>query len=667
MKKFQFSFIFIVASLLANASATDTLSYSVILGGNIKGYSKTWQQPDGSWRTHYQFNDRGRGDSTVTIYRENEKALLTSLHISGVDYLKSPFEETFSFNNGVAKWKNPSEQEERKVNAPAFYLGLKGGAGNLAKAIFNYGGTLDLLPVGKAKASVVLTDNFGTPGQTKRLSLVAIEGMGFTPNYVWVDENKIDFAYVSDWVTTIATGSESLAQALLDRQKQIESALFLSLAKQHTQEPPGGICFQNVNYFDAEKGKLIRNANVFVEGGIIRKISFEKKPATKEAMLIVDGKGKTLLPGLWDMHTHPSSDLDGILHIAAGITNIRDMGSGPDLLERRGAFESGKVIGPDISVMSGFIDGAGPFAAPTGKLINNVEEGKQFIREYAELGYQQIKLYSSIKPEWVKPLIEEAKKYKMRVCGHIPAFMTASQAIDAGYNEITHINMLVLNFFGDTVDTRSPLRFKLPAAKTASLDLNGPAMKAFIQQLKEHHIAVDPTVNVFEEMFLGRDGVMSAAWKGVVGRFPAQAQRNMQAGGGGLPVPEGMDETYRQSFNAMLRIVKLLYDNNIPIVSGTDAFAGFMLHRELELYAQAGIPNAAVLQIATIGSARVAGVDKTTGSIAEGKQANLVLIDGNPLENISDIRRAVMTVKGEKLFDNSALYNSISIKGYNQQ
>jgi imidazolonepropionase-like amidohydrolase len=188
-----------------------------------------------------------------------------------------------------------------------------------------------------------------------------------------------------------------------------------------------------------------------------------------------------------------------------------------------------------------------------------------------------------------------------------------------------------------------------------------------IQQLKEHHIAVDPTVNVFEEMFLGRDGVMSAAWKGVVGRFPAQAQRNMQAGGGGLPVPEGMDETYRQSFNAMLRIVKLLYDNNIPIVSGTDAFAGFMLHRELELYAQAGIPNAAVLQIATIGSARVAGVDKTTGSIAEGKQANLVLIDGNPLENISDIRRAVMTVKGEKLFDNSALYNSISIKGYNQQ
>jgi imidazolonepropionase-like amidohydrolase len=666
MKKIQMVSCLLLGTLLANAGATDTLSYSVILGGNIKGYSKTWQQADGSWRTNYQFNDRGRGDSTVTIYRENEKGLLTSLQISGVDYLKAPFVESFAMTNGIARWKNPSEQEERKVNNPAFYLGLKGGAGNLAKAIFNYGGTLDLLPVGQAKASIILTDNFGAAGQSKRLSLVAIEGMGFTPNYVWVDESNIDFAYVSDWVSTIATGSESLTSTLLDRQKQIESALFVSIAKKYSQEPPGGICFQKVNYFDAEKGRLVRNANVFVENGIISKISFDKKPAIKEAMLLVDGRGKTLLPGLWDMHTHPSSDLDGILHIAAGITNIRDMGSGPDLLERSAAFESGKVIGPDITVKSGFIDGAGPFAAPTGKLINNVEEGKQFIKEYADLGYQQIKLYSSIKPEWVKPLIDEAKKYKMRVCGHIPAFMTASQAIDAGYNEITHTNMLVLNFFGDTVDTRSPLRFKLPAAKTASLDLNGPEMKKFIKQMQDKHIAVDPTINVFEEMFLGRDGVMSAAWKGVVNRFPAQAQRNMRAGGGGLPVPEGMDETYRKSFDAMLRIVKLLHDSKIPIVSGTDAFAGFMLHWELELYAQAGIPNAAVLQIATIGSARVAGADKTNGSIAEGKQANLVLIDGNPLENISDIRRAVMTVKGVKLFDNAALYNSISIKGYNQ-
>ena len=111
-------------------------------------------------------------------------------------------------------------------------------------------------------------------------------------------------------------------------------------------------------------------------------------------------------------------------------------------MQRIEQIKKGEIIGPEEVVISGFIDGAGPFAAPTGALINNLDEGLEAIRKYASKGYKQIKLYSSIKPEWVKPMIDEAKKQGMRVCGHIPAYMTAEQAIRAGYDEVTHMNIL---------------------------------------------------------------------------------------------------------------------------------------------------------------------------------------------------------------------------------
>lgn len=664
MQKILLLSFFSLATIMAQSQFADTVSYSIIMGGNIKGYSKIWKQPDGSWRNHYQFNDRGRGDSTEAVYRESEKGLLTTLHIAGVDYMKTPFEESFSMENGVAQWKNPAENEHRKVAGPVFYLGLKGGAGNFIKAIINHGGTLNLLPSGTATAKVLYTGNYPVKNGQKKLSLVAVEGLGFTPVYTWVDERNEDFANVSDWVSVIITGSESLVEPLLKKQKEFEASFFTGVAANLTQKPANGICISDVNLFDAVNGKLLPHANVYVSGNKIAAIEFNKQPNLAAGMTLIDGKGKTLMPGLWDMHTHPSSDLDGMLHIAAGVTNIRDMGSGPELPERRNEFASGRSIGPDISVMSGFIDGAGKFAAPTGTLINSVDEGLKYVNEYATKGYQQIKLYSSIKPEWVKPMVTEAHRLGLRVCGHIPAFMTATQALQAGYDEITHVNMLVLNFFGDTIDTRSPNRFKIPAAKTASLDLQGKEMNDFIRLMKEKKTVVDPTVNVFEEMFVARDGVMSDAYKNIYQRFPATAQRNIKAGGGGLPVPPGMDSTYRASFEAMLEIVKLLYDNHIPIVPGTDAFVGFMLHRELELYARAGIPNTAILQMATIGSARVAGADKQLGSIETGKLANLVLIDGNPTQNISDLRRAAITIKNGWIFNNTALYNAIGIKGY---
>jgi imidazolonepropionase-like amidohydrolase len=647
--------------MTVQAQQADTLHFSIIMAGNIKGFSKTWKQPDGSYRNIFQYNDRGRGDSLVIDYREDAGGYLTSMQLKGVDYMKNPVEESFSWSDGVAKWVNPAEKEEKKLDAPAFYIGLKGSAGQLVKAMMRNGNSINLLPVGRASCKVVHSGMFTTGMASRKLTLVAVEGMSMTPIYSWVDENNDDFASVSDWLTIIPKGYESLAPQLLEIQKKKELEFFTRLNGSLRQKPAGGgLCIQDVNLFDAEKGSLITGAMVFIEDTAITGVFTGKKPTVPPGWQVIDGKGKTLLPGLWDMHTHMNDNSEGILHLAAGVTSIRDMGNGEDLLTRMADIKAGTLIGPEEAIISGFIDGAGPYAAPTGVLINSMEEGRTAIRKYASRGYQQIKLYSSIKPEWVKPLLDEAKKNKLKVCGHIPAFMTATQAIEAGYDEVTHMNMLVLNFYGDTIDTRSTGRFSIPAQRAASLDLNGKAMQDFIALLKAKKIIVDPTLAVFEELFTGRDGAPGAVFGPVLSRFPAQLQRSLRAGGGGLPVPDGMDATYRESFRAMLRILKKLDDNGITIVPGTDGFAGFTLHRELELYVEAGIPNAKVLQMATIGAASVAGQAGKKGSIAKGKTADLLLVRGNPLMHISDIRNTEIIIRNGIIYDSRKLYEALS-------
>jgi imidazolonepropionase-like amidohydrolase len=180
--------------------------------------------------------------------------------------------------------------------------------------------------------------------------------------------------------------------------------------------------------------------------------------------------------------------------------------------------------------------------------------------------------------------------------------------------------------------------------------------------LKTKKITVDPTAGAFENLFTARDGQMEERYQLIVDRMPASYQRYIRAGGGGLPVPDGMNETYLKSFEAFLKITKLLYDNGITIVAGTDGMAGFDLHRELELYVKAGIPAEKVLQLATYGTAVYIGKSKEFGSVEKGRKADFILVEGNPVENISTIRNTRWVVKNGVLYDAGKLYQAVSIK-----
>jgi imidazolonepropionase-like amidohydrolase len=277
-----------------------------------------------------------------------------------------------------------------------------------------------------------------------------------------------------------------------------------------------------------------------------------------------------------------------------------------------------------------------------------------------EAGFILVKIYSSVKPELVPVLVDEAHKRGLRVGGHIPAFMTAEQSVRAGVDEIQHMNMLFLNFLFDQVqDTRTPARLTAVAEHAAELDFDSAKAKDFIALLAAKKITVDPTLQLFENLMLDRPGQVARAYIPIASRLPPVVRRGLLEGG--LPVPEGMATRYEDSFRAMLKMLTALHAAGVPIVAGTDSLGGFALMRELELYVAAGIPAPEVLQMVTLGAAQKAGQGDRLGSIAPGKLADLILVDGDPSVNPGDLRNLRLIVKDGVPLDPEAIWRELGI------
>jgi hypothetical protein len=413
--------------------------------------------------------------------------------------------------------------------------------------------------------------------------------------------------------------------------------------------------------FDAESGAMLRGYSVVGSGNRIVAVGPAAQIQIPSGAEVIDATGKSVLPGLWDMHAH-FFESQGPLYTAAGVTTVRDMANDIDALsEVRRRIEAGKAIGPRI-IAAGILDGPGPYAGPTRVLVDNEQEARVAIDRYAQLKYEQIKIYSSIKPDLVPFIVNYSHQLGFRVSGHIPAGMNAEEAVRIGFDELQHVNFLFLNFLVDkTADTRTPLRFTALVEHAGDLDLDSPRVRSFIALLKERQIVVDPTLCAFEGMITARKGEISPTYASVASRLPPITRRLFMSGG--LAVSPEIEERKPKAFQALLNMVGLLYREGIPIVAGTDAaLPGFVLHRELELYVQAGLPAARVLRIATLAAARVMKHEREVGSIAAGKQADLIIVDGNPAERISDIRKIKKVIKNGVIYDAADLQRAIGLR-----
>jgi imidazolonepropionase-like amidohydrolase len=628
--------------------------YSMLLMGTLAGQQAVWTASDGTLHIFFQFNDRGRGPKTTSVLKLGANGIPVSESVTGNDYLKSPVDENYSLESGTARWKNTAEQGEKKIAAPAFYLALNGGPSEialLAHAALQDGGKIALLPEGEARVQRKTELDVEASGHKKHVTLYAIAGLDFSPTYFWAEAadkaNDKFFGTADEWGSIIPEGWEASIPALLAAQSKIKDSRSADLAAKLAHHEPNGILFENANLFDAETGKIIRNQDVFVYRARITTVGPSEAGSPRvdpqlDVPLVIDATGKTLLPGLWDMHAHVG-DNDGLLNLAAGVTTVRDLANDTDsLLARRQRIADGKEIGTHI-VLAGIIDSPDAYHGPTKVLVSTEAEARAAVDNYKRLGYVQIKIYSSVKPDLVPVIIDEAHKNGLRVSGHIPANMIASQCVEEGYDEIQHINFLVLNFFPEIKNTNTIARLTKPGEVTAGLDLTSPQVQSFIKLLQDHHTKLDLTLTVFEDQYMARPGQISLLTAG-------------------MTPPPGMEDTYKKSFAKMLDFAGLLYRSGLSIEDGTDNMAGFALHRELELDVQAGIPANVVLQDATLNAARIMSMDKDLGSIAPGKLADLVLVDGDPTKNISDIRKTALVVKDGVIYKPSELYSELGVK-----
>lgn len=638
--------------LLGSAPAA-AQRYTVLMSGTAKGSLSVSETAKGERQSVFSFRDRGRGPDLETVVRVDARGMPVHLDISGTDYRRIATAEKFTVTNGRASWT--SAVDEGSAAAGGFYVANEGDAeamAALARALLAAPGRkLKLLPAGEASIRTLTTRPIAGGGTA---TLYAIDGLGMTPTGIWLDGDHQLFASGNNWIGVILEGHEAEQAALLAAQADAFEGAARDAAKRLAQRQAAGLLIRGARLFDAETRTLRPGTSVLVRGETIAAVGPDGSIAAPAGATVIDARGRVLMPGMWDMHVHVLGYEEGVMALAAGITTVRDLGNDPVPLKRlTDQFDSGTLLGPRV-LKAGLIDGRGPYAGPTKSLVTTPAEAGAEVDRFAALGYPMIKLYSSIPVDAARAAIARAHARGMRVGGHLPSGLTASDVVALGYDEIQHGNMWLLSFLGPEVLARSqtPSRFIDAYTRGHEIDPDGTAARQFVARLKAGGTVVDPTLVTFENMFTGWKDQMTAATAGWAARMPAISLRGARAGGRAKTIEERTQ--YRASFTRMQQLLKRLHDAGVPVVNGTDG--GAMLYsRELELHVAAGLSPADVLYNATLGAARVMKLDATTGSIAKGKRADLVMLDGDPLARIGAVRCAALVIKRGTVFDGDAL------------
>ncbi|MGH8197834.1 MAG: amidohydrolase family protein [Steroidobacteraceae bacterium] len=651
------------------AHADTTFEYNVLFAGKKGGAQTTVIGDDGRIRVSYSHRDNGRGPDLEEEISIADDGTIRSYRLQGKTTYGAVLDERFSLKGGRASWRSVSERGTKEIGAPAMYVPNYGSPeihAMIARATQRAAGSrLAALPGGELHSMKLEEARLGRAGRERAVALFAIDGLGLQPDYIWLDADAGMRLFASISVGgshVIASGFESDSPELERLQQDAEAEYLRAIAAKHAQHLPSPILIHDVRVFDTNSAKLGAPADVYVHDGRIASIYPAGAP-NRDVATVIEGAGRALLPGLFDMHSHEDA-WNSALQIAGGVTTSRDMGAADNamLAELIDHIERDEVIGPHIEP-AGYIEGESPFSSRGGFVVASVDEAQAAVDWYAQRGFRQVKLYNSMKPEWAAPVAAYAHSRGLRVSGHVPAFSRSERVVRDGYDELQHINQLMLNFVSEPdTDSRTIVRFTLAGEKTRDLDLDSAQVRDFIALLAERRTVIDATMATFESSYTQRPGDMDPSLAAIADHMPFATQRAWR--NNSTDVSGDKLEIYRASWQRMIEFLGRLHAAGVPLVAGTDSIAGFTLHRELELYVQAGVPPGEAIRIATENGARYSGVLGETGTVERGKRADLILVDGDPTANISDIRRVSYVLKEGVGYAPADIYETFGVRRF---
>ena len=472
-------------------------------------------------------------------------------------------------------------------------------------------------------------DTIRVNGNTIELERFTVANLVFGREILWMDRGRnlaaaMTFAGGLPMEAVRSEYEEALPELYRAGVAQ-EMANLQELAREVPPERTGAFAIVGGKLVDGTGKPPVTDSVVLVRDG---RIAAAGHIAVPPGMPVVDAKGQTLVPGLWEMHTHYSGVEFGPALLAAGITTARDCGGELDFLVAQR--KAGNVPAPRL-LLAGLVD-AGGIKAFGHVTAETPEEGRAAVARYHAAGFEQVKLYTFLTPEVVKAIAAEAHRLGMTVTGHVPQAMNAFEGVEAGMDQINHLNY-------------------------ASRMMREAGEEKAVRFFKEHGTVIDPTAGWGEMAGHAKDVDVAAFEPGIL-RAPLVLDAKYRGMGGSATA-----EQTRTRLAQTLAAIGALHKGGVTIVPGSDTgLVGFGLDRELELYVQAGMTPMEAIQSATIVSARAMRLERESGTIEAGKRADLALIDGDPLADIRELRKVVRVVANGRLYESGKLWRSVGFR-----
>jgi len=614
----------------------------------------------------FQFTDRGGKVPLKASMKAAADYTPRSFEISGKTSRSSTIDDTVTVNGRNAQIREGKQTKE--ASAPKEYFTIAGYAPvSMEMALLRYWrkhgapAKLATFPSGEVQIADRGAETFTIDGKAVKLERYSVRGLVWGLETLWMDQQDQLAALVTrdaEFDHFEAIGSEyepALKDFVLSAAKD-EMAELLDLSRQLPGRKTGTLAFTGATLIDGTGKAPIPNATVISSGGKIVAAGASSEVKIPADATKIDVTGKYIISGLWDMHAHYEQVEWGPIYLAAGVTTVRDVGNELEFITAvRDKVNSGQGLGPHM-LNAGIVDGDGPFALGVTR-VNSPEDAAKWVKTYHDDGFQQMKIYSSVKPEEVKAICADAHKLGMTVTGHIPEGMTIYDGVNDGMDQVNHIQYVVRALYPKDVDPRKMTpdeRKKL----ADSLSVDSPAGKEVIAFMKQHGTVLDDTTALFELIFHPADEPISKFEPGVEKVAP-----ELRAQFDGMGASPERTEEMAKLWRLYIETLAALHKAGVTLVAGTDqAVPGYSVYREIELYVQAGFTPMEALQAATIVPARVMKVDRESGTVEAGKRADFDILNANPLENIHNIRTVHQVVANGILYQSAPLWESVGFK-----